>query len=61
MKKFVKVLSFVMIIAMLAVTLCSCGDSTPDVKTDAVKVIDIDPKTGKISLSHKDTLPNEQE
>ena len=26
-----------------------------------VKVIDIDPKTGKISLSHKDTLPNEQE
>jgi len=26
-----------------------------------VKVMDIDPKTGKISLSHKDTLPNEQE
>ena len=26
-----------------------------------VKVIDIDPKTGKIGLSHKDTLPNEQE
>ena len=25
-----------------------------------VKVVDIDPKTGKISLSHKDTLPNEQ-
>ncbi len=26
-----------------------------------VKVMDIDPKTGKISLSHKDLLPNEQE
>ena len=26
-----------------------------------VKVMEIDEKTGKISLSHKDTLPNEQE
>ncbi len=42
MKKFVKIISLLMVIAMLAVTLCSCGDSSDDTATEAVKVVDIE-------------------
>ena len=43
MKKFAKIISVLMVIAMLAVTLCACGGSSDDgVKAEAVKVIDIE-------------------
>lgn len=42
MKKFAKILSILMVIAMLAVTLCSCDGSSEGSATEAVKVIDIE-------------------
>ena len=42
MKKFVKVLAVVMIIALSATLLFACGDNEDGEKTAAVKVIDID-------------------
>ena len=41
MKKFVKILSIAMVIAMLAVTLCACGGNNAS-DAAAVKVIDIE-------------------